>query len=198
METHLPVVCGRPRDPAEVLFLANQGLIGAVMRRFSGLPPGDRDDAEALARLGLLHAAKRFDPAKGFAFSTFAMASIWGHVMRAMRETAQQGRVPCVSLDAPVPCREGDVRADLLPDPCDPYAAARDAESFEARLAVLSPRQRRLVRAVFADELTLTEAAQSEAAHGGGAAVTRQRCKQQLAVALWQLRQEERAQGGQE
>lgn len=194
METRpLPVVCGRPKDAAEALFLANQALIGAVLRRFPGLPPGEREDAEALARLGLLHAARRFDPARGFAFSTFATASIWGYVQRARREAAQQGRLPCVSLDAPV--RQGDdgagVRADLLPDPSDPYAVLRDADSFEARLALLSPRQRRLVRAVFGEGQSLSEAARSEAARAGGEAVTRQGAAQQVKVALWRLRQEE-------
>ena len=189
----LPVVCGRPRDPAEALFLANQALIGAVLRRFPGLPPHEREDAEALARLGLLHAARRFDPARGFAFSTFATASIWGFIQRANREAARQGRLPCVSLDAPI--RQGDdgagVRADLLPDPHDAYAALRDADSFEARLALVSPRQRRLVRAVFQDGQSLSEAARSEAARAGGAVVTRQGAAQQVKVALWLLRQAE-------
>lgn len=196
----MSVVCGRPKDAAEALFLANQALIGAVLRRFPGLPPHEREDAEAQARLGLLHAARRFDPARGFAFSTYASASIRGFILRAGREAARQGRLPCCSLDAPV--RQGDdgagVRADLLPDPRDPYAALRDADSFEARLALLSPRQRRLVRAVFEDEMTLGEAARSEAARDGGVAVTRQRALQQLKVALWRMRQEERAQAEQE
>jgi RNA polymerase sigma factor (sigma-70 family) len=62
----------------------HDGLVLAVVRR-QGL--GDLPYAEALqaGRIGLWRAVMRFDPSRGYAFSTYAWHSIVHHVWRAVK-----------------------------------------------------------------------------------------------------------------
>jgi RNA polymerase sigma-B factor len=63
------------------------------VRRFAhkGEP---HDDLEQVARVGLLKAVERFDPARGFTFSTFAVPTIVGELRRHFRDRTWAMRVP--------------------------------------------------------------------------------------------------------
>jgi RNA polymerase sigma-B factor len=52
------------------------------------------DDVFQVAQLGLLKAVERFDPAKGFKFSTFAEPTISGELKRHFRDHSWDVRVP--------------------------------------------------------------------------------------------------------
>ena len=52
------------------------------------------DDVFQVAQLGLLKAVERFDPARGFKFSTFAEPTISGELKRHFRDHAWDVRVP--------------------------------------------------------------------------------------------------------
>jgi RNA polymerase sigma-B factor len=52
------------------------------------------DDLEQIASLGLVKAIERFDPGRGFAFSSFAVPTILGELKRSFRDTAWSARVP--------------------------------------------------------------------------------------------------------
>lgn len=52
------------------------------------------DDLEQIAALGLVKAIERFDPGRGFAFSSFAVPTILGELKRSFRDTAWSARVP--------------------------------------------------------------------------------------------------------
>jgi RNA polymerase sigma-B factor len=63
-----------------------------LAHRFAGA--AERDDLEQVARLGLLRAARRFDPAQGTQFSTFAAHTIVGHLRHYIRDRAPAVRIP--------------------------------------------------------------------------------------------------------
>jgi RNA polymerase sigma-B factor len=52
------------------------------------------DDLEQVASLGLVKAINRFDPEKGFAFTSFAVPTILGELKRSFRDTAWSAHVP--------------------------------------------------------------------------------------------------------
>lgn len=72
---------------------AHRPVAERVARRFPNrsLP---WDDVFQVAQLGLLKAVERFDPARGFKFSTFAEPTISGELKRHFRDHAWDVRVP--------------------------------------------------------------------------------------------------------
>ena len=67
------------------------GLAFQVARRYRR--GSDSDDVKQVASLGLLKAIDRFDPERGFAFSTFAVPTIAGELKRHFRDTGWSVRV---------------------------------------------------------------------------------------------------------
>jgi RNA polymerase sigma-B factor len=53
-----------------------------------------RDDLEQVARIGLLHAADRFDPSRERPFTAFARATIIGELKRHLRDCTWSMRIP--------------------------------------------------------------------------------------------------------
>jgi RNA polymerase sigma-B factor len=84
-----------PRDGTdlEALVARYRPLALRLARRYlrSGEQP---DDLEQVACLGLVNAARRFDPARGTAFSTFAVPTILGELRRHCRDTRWSAHVP--------------------------------------------------------------------------------------------------------
>lgn len=66
----------------------NMGLVHMVARRyFNSLIHNlnEYDDLISAGTLGLIHALERFDPKRGYRFSSFAVTCIWGFMMRDNR-----------------------------------------------------------------------------------------------------------------
>jgi DNA-directed RNA polymerase specialized sigma24 family protein len=64
----------------------------AIRLAAASRPELDRKDAAALADLGLVLAARRYDPARGYAFSTYARRWVAGEVLRAGKEARRWAR----------------------------------------------------------------------------------------------------------
>lgn len=70
----------------------NMGLVYMTARRMRHLVKGivDYDDLIGEGTLGLIHALDRFDPDRGFRFSSFAVKCIWGFMLRGHRNLFQE------------------------------------------------------------------------------------------------------------
>jgi RNA polymerase sigma-B factor len=83
------------RDPAELDRLVRrfQPLVRKLALRYvrAGEP---LEDLEQVGALGLVKAIERFDPNRGFAFSSFAVPTILGEIKRSIRDTAWSAHVP--------------------------------------------------------------------------------------------------------
>jgi len=82
-------------DPAakERLVLCNLRLVVDVAREYGGRGM-DLMDLIAEANLGLLHAVDKFDPERGFRFSTYAVWWIRRAILRALNSSARIVRIP--------------------------------------------------------------------------------------------------------
>lgn len=89
---HLPRLrlVGGALPETDALVADNVRLVYAAAHRVlpRGLCPGDHDDAVQAGLIGLYHAARQFDPARGFAFSTYATVAIVRRIKAAHRRRA--------------------------------------------------------------------------------------------------------------
>ncbi len=119
-----------------------------------GVPDRDWDDLAQEGMLGLLRAARRFDPGRGLQFSTFAYHHIVGAVKDAIRRRG--GEPVCLSLDEPLSGDDGGTMADFLPAP----DADMDGDMEASRLlGLLPPRERTVVEAIVMGDLSAREVA---------------------------------------
>src|SRR3954469_6943604 len=84
----------RDHDPAarDALVARFLPLAYHLARRYHG--GADADDLQQVASIGLLKAIDRFDPARGSAFSSFAVPTILGELKRYFRDHGWAVRVP--------------------------------------------------------------------------------------------------------
>jgi RNA polymerase sigma-B factor len=75
-----------PQARAE-LIESKLALAASLARRYSA-SRSERDDLRQVAALGLIKAVDRFDPARGTAFSSFAVPTITGEIRRYIRDTS--------------------------------------------------------------------------------------------------------------
>lgn len=164
-----PVVSGVPRTEAERLLAENQKLIFSVMQqRFPSLMTSEnKEEAVAAAMLWLWKAALRYDPAKG-QFSTLACRYIWGGLMRHLQERKRAGRLPTVSLDAPLgENADGDLY-DILgvediaapPGPSSkPSVALLASAGIDGLLEGVPDGSKEVLRLLCEEDMSLTDAA---------------------------------------
>lgn len=79
-------------DDLERLVLSYRPLARGLARRYEA--SGSREDLEQVACEGLIKAIKRFDPDRGYAFTSFAVPTILGELRRYRRDTAWAVHVP--------------------------------------------------------------------------------------------------------
>jgi RNA polymerase sigma-B factor len=83
------------RDPADLEEIVRRfrPLVRKLALRYARADE-PLDDLEQIGSLGLIKAIHRFDPAKGFAFTSFAVPTIVGELRRSFRDTAWTAHVP--------------------------------------------------------------------------------------------------------
>jgi RNA polymerase sigma factor (sigma-70 family) len=109
--------------------------------------PDEMDDCIGDGYLGLVHAARRFDPDRGVKFSVFAVLTIRGYVLTGLRDrngSADRPRLPVDKLptssddDAPV--------GDLVPDTSVPFdERVSDRDLIDRALELLDRPQREAI-----------------------------------------------------
>ncbi|MEA5360971.1 SigB/SigF/SigG family RNA polymerase sigma factor [Amycolatopsis sp., V23-08] len=77
----------------ELLILEHLPLAENIATRFNGRGQ-PRDDLVQVARMGLVKAVDRFDPAQGADFLSFAVPTVMGEIRRFFRDTGWAMRVP--------------------------------------------------------------------------------------------------------
>src|SRR5262249_57950854 len=80
-------------DPAADLVRRHLPLAGGPARRYAGRGEG-LDDLVQVASLGLVAAARRYDPARGVPFAAYAVPTIDGELRRYLRDRCSSVRVP--------------------------------------------------------------------------------------------------------
>lgn len=179
------------RPDAEVRRLVNENrtLVEWSVNRYldrHSVSGADRDDLVSWGLLGLLAAARAFDPERGLRFSTLAALAIERSIMRgAMQAGNQKG--PTLSLDEALSepgCGDGETRwVELIPDEAAEGEIRRAEELALLRraLARLRPEQQQLVHAHFFQGHSLADLAREWG-------TTRQAVAGQLRRALKALR----------
>jgi RNA polymerase sigma-B factor len=84
------------RDPSarERIILAHLDLADRLAARYRNRPNTTPDDLRQTARVGLIGAVDRYDPARGTPFLPYAITSIIGELKRHLRDTTWSVRVP--------------------------------------------------------------------------------------------------------
>ncbi|NCJ05322.1 sigma-70 family RNA polymerase sigma factor [Synechococcales cyanobacterium C] len=72
----------------------NMGLVRKVAHRLAHQCAEPFEDLEQCGYLGLITAIERFDPAQGYAFSSFAVPYIRGEILHFLRDRANPVRIP--------------------------------------------------------------------------------------------------------
>jgi RNA polymerase sigma-B factor len=203
---------GGDADRRERLIEQYLPLAERVARRYAHTSE-PLEDLVQVARIGLMKAAERWDPARGTSFTSFAVPTMTGELRRYFRDSTwtirpprdlqelhlavghareelwqELGREPSAgdvathlgrtvedildaiqagdayspkSLDAPLhDDEEGDIGQDLLVDRRANLSGSEDGMALEQLSAVLSEREREVVRLRFVEDLLQREIAE--------------------------------------
>lgn len=103
----------------------NMRLVFAEMRRFERT--GQSEDLEQCAMFGLMRAAEKFDPARGYTFATYARSWIQQAITRALPTVVSSVRVPESTRNLVVRARNiaEELRHELGREPTTEEVAAR-------------------------------------------------------------------------
>ena len=87
------IAARRTQDDVDALVLSHLGVATAIARRLGGACR-DLGDLEQVACVGLLKAARRFDPLRGDQFVSYAVPTISGEIKRYLRDCGWVVRPP--------------------------------------------------------------------------------------------------------
>jgi len=132
------------RDPhlRDLLVEAHLGLAHQLARRFANRGE-THEDLVQVASVALIHAVDRFDPERGFEFSTFATRTILGELKRHFRDKGWAVRAPrrIQELYLELGAATDALTQELGHPPTVPELAARTGASEEAVLEAVEAGQ---------------------------------------------------------
>jgi len=179
----------RPESEVQRLVTENRMLVEWTVNRYLSrhvVTGAERDDLVSWGLLGLLSAARAFDPGRGLRFSTLATLAIERSIMRgAMQAESRHGRT--LSLDEALADKgsgEGETRwVEMIRDEHAEREMDRTEEHAVLRhgLSRLRPEQQHLIQAHFFHGYSLADLARQWG-------TTRQAVAGQLRRALKSLR----------
>lgn len=121
------------KEAMERIVEQNRGLVFMVVNRYiNSLETSylEKDDLEQLGFIGLMEAAKGFEPSKGFKFTSYASTAILGHITRGLRVStpldkrySKDGKLcHIVSAHERVPGTDDITYLDAIDDPDAQFA----------------------------------------------------------------------------
>ena len=125
----------------EGLILNNQGLVYHVAHKFKSSLSNYRvsfEDVVGEGMIGLVKAAKKFEPERGFAFATFASLVITNEILLFLRKQRKYMTHRTISLDAPIKNGDGEEFYIEIADPIDRFELSEDREAFKRITTQLS------------------------------------------------------------
>lgn len=140
------------RRAKERLILCNLRLVASIAKGFTGRVLDLMDLIEE-GNLGLLHAVERFDPTRGFRFSTYATWWILRATRRAVNTSARTIRIPTYMVEVVAGAKRAQaaLRDELRREP-----TMREVAN---RLGLKGTRAQLLRRAMSAETLSIYEGA---------------------------------------
>jgi RNA polymerase primary sigma factor len=147
---------GDPRAK-ERLILCNLRLVASIAKTFTGRGMELMDLIEE-GNLGLLHAVERFDPERGFRFSTYATWWIMRAIRRAVNSSVRTIRIPTYMVEVVARAKrtQAALRAELHREPTMREVA--DGLGLKGTRALL------LRRALSAETMSIYEGARAAGA----------------------------------
>lgn len=140
-----------------------RALVGKTVRLFPRLPGGyEREDLESFGYVGLVQAARTFDPNRGVQFSTYAYRCIENAISGAL-ERANTRQVDCVSLsiligeDSDTPLE--DQIADTALDAEETAIIRAQADELKDAIRLLPTQHAEIIWDVYFHQMPLNEVA---------------------------------------
>lgn len=124
------------------LIINNQGLVYPVAHKFKPTLAFYRasfEDAVSEGMVGLVKAAKKFEPERGFAFATFATMVITNEILQFLRKLRKHNTYSFVSIDTPIESVNGDEFHFEIADLRDHFEMSEQRMVFEQVVIKLKP-----------------------------------------------------------
>jgi RNA polymerase sporulation-specific sigma factor len=140
-----------------------RALVGKTLRLYPRLPGVlEREDLEVHGKIGLVYAARTYDPSRGVAFSTYAYRCIQNQIVGAL-DRARNNQIECISMDVRIGEDEDTPLEDQIqdegPDAEETVLQHDDRLRLLEAIRQLDPPYSVIVEKVYFHEMPLTEVA---------------------------------------